>query len=382
MTVYTPGSEAAISEIVAESARQGRKLTIRGGGTRTLSSSAPAARDTLSVERHSGITLYEPAALTIGAKAGTPLAQIEAALSGEGQHLPFEPADWRPLLGTSGEPTIGGAFACGVSGPRRIQAGALRDSAIGVRFVDGTGTIVKNGGRVMKNVTGYDLVKLMCGSRGTLGVVTEIVFKVLPRPETAATVILHGLDDGRAIEAMSAALGSPFDVTGAAHFPGEEPRTFLRLEGFEPSVAYRSGELVRLLSMFGQAQVAGREASLDLWRTVRDVLPFAGRAGAVWKISVRPSFAPALVLAIKASREAQGLYDWGGGLIWLLTPEDGDAGAALIRGALSGMGHATLMRAGNLSVPAFEPQAPAIEALSKNLRRQFDPQVILNPGAI
>ncbi len=234
----------------------------------------------------------------------------------------------------------------------------------------------------MKNVTGYDLVKLMCGSRGTLGVVTEIVFKVLPRPETAATVILHGLDDERAIEAMSAALGSPFDVTGAAHFPGDDPRTFLRLEGFEPSVAYRSGELVRLLSMFGQAQVAGREASLDLWRMVRDVLPFAGRAGAVWKISVRPSFAPALVSAIKASREAQALYDWGGGLIWLLTPEDGDAGAALIRGALSGRGHATLMRAGNLSVPAFEPQAPAIEALSKNLRRQFDPQAILNPGAI
>ncbi len=251
-----------------------------------------------------------------------------------------------------------------------------------MRFVDGTGTIVKNGGRVMKNVTGYDLVKLMCGSRGTLGVVTEIVFKVLPRPETAATVILHGLDDVRAVEAMSAALGSPFDVTGAAHFPGEKPRTFLRLEGFEPSVAYRSGELARLLSPLGEAKIAGREDSLELWRTVRDVLPFAGRAGAVWKISVRPSSAPALVAAIKASREAQALYDWGGGLVWLLTPDDDDAGAAMIRGAVSGNGHATVMRAGNLAIPVFEPQAPAIEALSKNLRRQFDPKAILNCGAM
>ncbi len=227
-----PRDERDLAEAVA-----GAKgaLRIQGGGTRPIG--APVAGEVLSVSALSGIDLYEPGALTIVAKAGTPLSEIEAALDAENQRLPFEPMDHRRLLGTSGEPTIGGVVAGNVSGPRRIQAGACRDSLIGVRFVDGHGIAVKNGGRVMKNVTGYDLVKLMAGSFGTLGVLSEVSFKVLPATAATGVVKVAGLGVPEAIAAMSRALGSPFEVTGAAHLPkgpDENPLTMIRIEGFSP----------------------------------------------------------------------------------------------------------------------------------------------------
>lgn len=383
---YRPGSEAELAAIVSESARTGRKLRILGSGTRTAGGGICEADATVSLSEMNGITLYEPAALTIGAKAGTPLAAIEAALAAEGQHLPFEPADWRPLLGSAGEPTIGGAYACGVSGPRRIQAGALRDSAIGIRFVDGAGTVVKNGGRVMKNVTGYDLVKLLCGAWGTLGVATEIVFKVLPRPETTATLVIEGLSAAAAVEAMSAALSSPFDVTGAAHLPGGQAQTLVRLEGFGKSVAYRAAELASQLGRFGAVEIAGAEQSGPMWQSVRDVLPFAGKDGAVWRISVQPSAAPGLVSAISDLLPVEVLFDWGGGLVWLLTPDEGDGGAAIIRGELARRGgHATLLRASSgtkRSVPVFQPQAAALARIQSQLAAKFDPHGVLNPGVM
>lgn len=386
MTTFSPSTEEELAAFVAESARTDRKLAIRGGGTRSVVGRPVQADATVSLAAMSGITLYEPAALTIGAKAGTPLAVIEAALAVENQHLPFEPADWRGLLGTSGESTIGGAYAAGVSGPRRIQAGALRDSAIGVRFVDGTGTIVKNGGRVMKNVTGYDLVKLMAGSWGTLGIVTKLFFKVLPKPETSATVLLRGLDDTRAVEALSAALGSPFDVTGAAHLPGEEPRTIARLEGFANAIAYRSGELAKALSGFGKAEILGSDETAALWRSVRDVEAFAGRPGAVWRISTRPSCGLSVVQTVRQAMQAEAIYDWGGGLVWLLVEEKGDCGAAAIRSAVAAQGgHATLIRAGEASrarIAPFQPEAPTVSQLSAEIARRFDPAVIFNPGLL
>ena len=206
MTALAPANEAELAEIVADAAGTGTPLEIRGGGTRAGLGRPVQASKTLSTAGLSGITLYEPGALTLVAKAGTPLAEIEAALAGEGQMLPFEPMDHRALLGTAGAPTIGGAVACGVSGPRRIQAGACRDAILGVRFVNGRGEMVKSGGRVMKNVTGYDLPKLLCGSYGTLGVLSEISFKVLPKPETEATLVRHGLSAANGIGALSAAL--------------------------------------------------------------------------------------------------------------------------------------------------------------------------------
>ncbi len=235
------------------------------------------------------------------ARAGTPLAEVEAALAAEGQALPFEPWDPRPLTGRNGIPTVGGMVATNASGPRRIQAGACRDSLIGVRFVDGTGAVVKNGGRVMKNVTGLDLVKLMAGSHGTLGVITEVAFKVLSKSEAIASVVLDGLDDRTAGQAMTTALATPFQVSGAAHLqraPGG-PRTLLRLEGFAGSVAHRARELVRAMSGSGAARI---EEGPGEWAAIRDAAAFAGRDGAVWRVSVKPTDGPALAAGSAAPR--------------------------------------------------------------------------------
>ncbi len=371
-----PESEAELAEAISGTSDP---FHIRGSGTRAVG--VTTASQVLETGGLSGISLYEPGALTLVARAGTPLAEIEATLAAEGQRLAFEPMDHRGLLGTSGAPTIGGVVAGNVSGPRRVQAGACRDFMLGVRFVDGTGQVVKNGGRVMKNVTGYDLVKLMTGSWGTLGVLTEVSLKVLPRPETAACLLVDGLSEAEALEVMSAALTSPFEVTGAAHAPGtgnERPLTLLRLEGFAGSVSYRTG---RLQEMF-----AGRELRVEtdaervaaLWRWVRDVEMMQGTGGDVWKFSVRPSAAPALVAGLRKSHPVQRvLYDWGGGLIWVETA----AGTDLRPKGLDG--HATLVRASEetrTALPVFQPEPPAIASLTRGIRARFDPKGLLNPG--
>ena len=334
----------------------------------------PVTGEILDLSGLSGIPLYEPGALTIVVKAGTPLAEVEAVLAAEGQRFAFEPADWRGLLRTAGTPTVGGMVAANVSGPRRVQAGACRDAVLGVRFVDGTGAVVKNGGRVMKNVTGYDLVKLMTGSWGVLGVLTEASLKVLPVPEATVTLVLADLDDRQAVAAMTSALGSPFDVTGAAH---GAMGTLIRIEGFAQSVAYRTERLVARLAPFGAARVEGdREAVAAMWRAVRDVAPFHDRAGDVWRLSVKPSDAPELV---RRARAEAALYDWGGGLVWLLLPEGSDLRARL--GAFSG--HATLMRAApdvRARIAPFQPEPAPLAAISAALRARFDPRGILNPG--
>lgn len=358
-----PENESELAEILKAAKAP---LCIRGGGTRGI---GPLAGEVLETGGLAGISLYEPGALTLVAGAGTSLAVIEAALADQGQRLPFEVPDMRGLLGWQGESTIGGVVASNASGPRRVQAGACRDSLIGVRFVDGAGMVVKNGGRVMKNVTGIDLVKLMAGSRGTLGVLTEVAFKLLPKPETAVTLCLRGLSDARAVEAMSAALSSPFEVTGAAHWP--EQGMFLRIEGFDASVRYRAGQVQRLLAGFRDV-----EEVPDIWPHIRDVTPFHDRAGDVWRLSLRPSTAAAVVA--RSGAEAA-LYDWGGGLVWLLMAPEADLRARL--GRIEG--HATRVRAasGTLSpIPAFTPEATGVAAITAGLRARFDPKGILNRG--
>jgi glycolate oxidase FAD binding subunit len=348
-------------------------LAIRGGGTRPLG--APVAGEALSLAGLRGIRLHEPAALTLVVRAGTPVAEVDAALAERGQQLAFEPMDHRGLLGTQGVPTIGGVAAANVSGPRRIQAGACRDSLIGVRFVDGRGEVIRSGGRVMKNVTGYDLVKLMAGSFGTLGVLSELSLKVLPVPESSATLTLEGLEDVAAVRAMAAALGSPFEVSGAAHLPGRF--THLRLEGFASSVDYRAGRLAERLAPFGAVSVERDRAPVAaLWAGIRDVAAFHGRPGDVWRVSVKPSDGPGI--AARAGAQAV-LYDWGGGLVWLLTEAGCDLRARLGDFA----GHATLVRASEATrraLPPFHPEPAPVAALSAGLRAQFDPRGILNPG--
>jgi glycolate oxidase FAD binding subunit len=353
-------SEAELAERIAGAAGP---LGIVGGGTRGVIVSG----DPLSVAGLTGVSLYEPGALTLVAAAGTPVAEIETMLAKENQRLAFEPMDLRGLLGTSGEPTIGGVVAANVSGPRRIAVGAARDHTLGVRLVDGTGTVLKNGGRVMKNVTGYDLVKLMSGSYGSLGVLTEVSLKVLPDVEATSTVVLSGLDVQAAVSAMSQALGSPFEVTGAAHDVSAR-ETYLRIEGFEASVVYRVGALSQALSAFGDAEV---RHGADLWLGLRDVTAFHGASGDIWRVSCKPSDAPDLIDRAEAEDI---LLDWGGGLIWLRTAEAVD-----LRGRLGSFdGHATLMR--GTGQPRFHPQAAGVEMLSKGLREKFDPRGILNQG--
>ena len=372
-------SEKELAEALAGAAGP---LRIVGGGTRDLG--RPVAGEALSVAGLSGITLYEPGALTLVARAGTPLAEVEAALAAENQRLAFEPMDHRVLLGTSGAPTIGGVVAGNISGPRRVQAGACRDFLLGVRFVDGAGRILKSGGRVMKNVTGYDLVKLLAGSWGTLGVLSEVSFKVQAIPEAEATLILRGLDVRAGVAAMCRAFATPHDVSGAAHAPAGvlegEALTLLRLEGSAASLRARAAALGG-----DGGELVERQASADLWRRIRDVAPFAGRAGAVWRVSVKPTDAPALLAALeRGGLEHAALLDWGGGLLWLLVAEEGDAGAAAIRGAVAQLGgHARLERAGaetRARLPVFQPQPARLAALEAGIRARFDPRGILNPG--
>ena len=376
MNNMVPESEEELSELIA-----GVKgpLRIIGGGTRPVGH--VVSGETLSTAGLSGIVDYEPGALTIVARAGTPMAEIEAALAAEGQRLPFEPMDHRGLLGSTGVPTIGGVVAANVSGPRRIAVGACRDFLLGVRFVDGMGRILKNGGRVMKNVTGYDLVKLMAGSRGTLGVLSEVSFKVLPEPPARAVLLIEGLSDAEAVAAMTQALGSPFEVTGAAHTPSGvdgAPVTMIRIEGFAGSVDYRAGRLKELLARFGDAMVETDPQRIAAgWRWVRDVEPFHGKPGDVWRFSVKPTEAPEIGAVLQEMGALGLLYDWGGGRIWALTPQGQD----MRRAGLDG--HATLVRASDetrQALSVFQPEPLALKKISQGLRDRFDPRGILNPG--
>jgi len=371
----TPKTEIELAEIIRMA---NAPLNIRGGGTRPIGHAV--AGEVLSTSAMTGIQLYEPGALTLVVRTGTALADIETALDGEGQRLAFEPMDHRGLLGTSGTPTIGGVVAANVSGPRRIQVGAMRDFLLGVRFVDGTGQVINNGGRVMKNVTGYDLVKLMAGSYGTLGVLTEVSLKVLPKSQATGVLLFEGLSDADAVAALSGALSSPYEVTGAAHLQkgmDGTPVTMIRLEGFENSVAYRGGELTKLLADFGTPAFETDAAkTAEGWAYVRDVTPFHGRAGDVWRISVKPSDAPGIVANLPG---CEALYDWGGGLIWVLAPPGAAVEGASLRAHLAASGgHATLIRGQGAHV--FQPQPAPLAQLHDGLRSKFDPKGILNPG--
>jgi glycolate oxidase FAD binding subunit len=362
--MMTPTSEQELSEYVSQAKRF---VAIKGGGTRGIS----VAGDVLNTSGLTGIDLYEPGALTLVVKAGTALSEIETTLAGERQRLAFEPMDYRGLLGLKGEPTIGGVVAGNISGPRRIKVGAARDFTLGVRFVDGQGTIVKNGGRVMKNVTGYDLVKLMSGSWGTLGVLSEVSLKVLPMPEAEATLFLHGLAMKEAVGAMAAALGSPYDVSGAAHLPNDDKGvTMIRVEGFTDSVSYRTVQLREALAKFC-GEITLTENTDDAWAAVRDVENFHGKDGDVWCISVKPSDGPTVAAALDPL-EVQ--FDWAGGLVWVRTEQGSD-----VRAKLSGIsGHATLVR--GTGHPRFQPETAGVAALSAGLRQRFDPRGILNVG--
>lgn len=386
--IYRPSSVAELTDVVLAAASEGRPIEIRGGGTKAGIGRPVQADATLDVRGLSGITLYEPAEMVIAAYAGTPLAELEAALTAKGQMLPFEPPSWTEIVGAAGSPTVGGMVAAGVSGPRRLTAGACRDSVIGVKLVNGRGDLVTSGGRVMKNVTGYDLTKVQTGAWGTLGVLIEVTFKVLPRPASSATLIWDGLGEARAVQLLCAAMGTPFEVSGAAHVPEAADRpamTCLRLEHFPESLTYRTRELADALSAYGAPRVLDEAESQSLWVAVGSVDALAAPAeNALWRVSTAPTRAAALVAAVRSAMPVRALYDWSGGLVWLSVPANGDAGASTIRAAVgSAGGHATLMRCPDAvrgAIEPFHPPAEPVMRLSKALKHVFDPAGVLNPG--
>jgi len=395
--------EAAVQWALAE----GKTVEIVGHGSKRAIG-RPAQTDvTLDLSTLTGVTLYEPEELVLSAKAGTPLAEIEALLAANGQQLAFEPMDYAGVLGgVAGRGTIGGALAANVSGPRRLKSGAGRDHFLGFCAVSGRGETFKSGGRVVKNVTGYDLCKLIAGSWGTLAAMTEVTIKVLPRPETEQTLLILGLEPARAVEAMTCAMGSSCEVSGAAHLPagvagriaaeelgGGAAVTALRLEGFSPSVAERKRTLETLMKAFGELATAEAPRSRAFWKAVRDVTPFAADRSSLsppqderplWRISTAPSRGAELAAMIAKGAQAQMFYDWAGGLIWVALGASDDAGAALVRRAVAAAGgHATLIRApasARAAIDVFAPQDAAVAALTKRVKESFDPKGVLNPG--
>lgn len=395
-----------VEEVVRAAIANEQPIEIIGHGSKRGIGHAMATNAVLDVSALNAVTSYEPNELIVTLQAGAPLNDVLALIDAKNQQFAFEPMDTAPLLGTPALGTIGGMIAAGLAGPRRIRAGGARDHLLGAHAVSGFGDSFKTGGKVVKNVTGYDLCKLLAGSWGTLSVMTEVTLKVMPKPEAERTLLLRGLDDAAANKAMTAALGSPFDVSGAAHLPKSafraridgladlgkegEALTALRLEGITASAAHRAGSLRDLLAPFGTATLVEDVASAALWATIRDVLPFAasGALGAwpVWRIVCPP--ASGATLGAQLARETGGdvIYDWGGGLIWAALPPRPDAHAPAVRARANAVGgHATLIRAAEdvrRDVDVFHPQAPGIVALSERVRAGFDPKSILNRGRL
>jgi glycolate oxidase FAD binding subunit len=395
--ILKPRDAKEVEDAVRWALAHDKALEVTGQGTKRAIGRPSQTDITLDLSGLSGITLYEPAELVLSARAGTPLADIEELLQKHNQELAFEPMDYGPVLGgKAGQGTIGGAIAANLSGPRRIKAGAARDHFLGVTAVTGRGDTIKSGGRVVKNVTGYDMCKVLAGSWGTLAAMTDITIKVLPRAETEATVLVEGLDDASACGVMAAAMGSPCDVSAAAHLPDHvasyfdglpnaEAATALRLEGVAPSVKHRKEVLAALMKPFGKIALLDETQSRALWKSVREVKPFASdasRARPLWRISTQPARGHAVAAAITPA--AQMFYDWGGGLIWVAMPYGDEPDATSIREAVAAVGgHATLVRAPasvRASADVFQPQEAGLASLSKRVKESFDPKGVLNPG--
>ena len=395
--------EAAVRAAIADE----QPLEIVGHGSKRPIGHAMATNAVLDVSALNAVTSYEPNELIITVQAGAALDDVLPLLDSSNQQFAFEPMDTAALLDAfSGRGTIGGMIGAGLAGPRRIKAGGARDHLLGVHAVSGFGDSFKAGGRVVKNVTGYDLCKLLAGSWGTLAVMTEVTLKVMPKAETERTLVLRGLDDVAANRAMTAALGSPYDVSGAAHVPGTalgaaqgalsglttagKAITLLRLEGIAASVAHRASALAADLASFGTAELVEEAQSAALWRDIRDVIPFAagGAFGAypVWRIVCPPARGGAFGQAMARETGGEVIYDWGGGLVWAALPPSADAHAAPLRRRLAAIGgHATLLRADEgtrRAVDVFHPQAKGVAALSERVRQSFDPKSILNRGRL
>jgi glycolate oxidase FAD binding subunit len=397
---FRPGTAEELRETVAAAVDGETPLEVLGAGTKRGFGRPVEAGRAVRLDGLAGITLYEPAELVMSARAGTPLAEIERQLADSNQQLAFEPPDYGAVLG--GEPgrqTIGGVLACNLAGPRRIKAGAARDHFLGVQAVTGRGDLIKSGGRVVKNVTGYDLCKLLAGSFGTLAVMTEFTFKVLPASEVSSTLLLRPRDRPSGFAALRAVMASAYDVAGAAFLPASAASrssvpeiaaagsdlALIRIEGPEPSVRYRAEALQQLLASPGsEISEAGDGASIMLWREIGDVALLPEDTPTLWRVSVPPGSGLSIVEALERELAFDWLADWAGGLLWLAADEAGDGGAAAIRQAIAASGgHATLIHgpeALRARIEVFQPQPPPLARLTARVKDSFDPKRILNPG--
>jgi glycolate oxidase FAD binding subunit len=395
-----PAAEWELQTVLAKLAAQRMPVEIVGHGALRNAGRPATGQVVISTASLRGVTLYEPNELVMSARAGTPLFELEAELASRGQMLPFEPVDLGPATGApAGALSIGGVFATNISGSRRIASGSARDHLLGMRGVNGRAELFKSGGRVMKNVTGLDVARGLTGSWGTLAVLTELTFKVVPLPESMLTLVYRNLPDDLAIEALTTAMGTPFEVSGAVHLPRgaagrlrhstlkalDQPLTLLRLENFIASIAYRKAKLIEALKVFGTPLELGTDDTWALWSELRQlsVMPYSSETS-LWRISTVPTKAPEIVAAIKKFMTAEAFYDWSGGLVWLEVPAAADAGASDVRRAVAVRGgHATLIRAApevRASVDVFEPMKPEVERLTRGIKSAFDPLGILNRG--
>ena len=423
---FAPETEAEIADVVRRARDRGEPLLVQGRGSKLAMLRPVQAASSLSTRNHAGLRLYAPNELILSARAGTALSDVEAALAEGGQHLIAEPPDLGALLLPDGEAvpqelvpqrsvaqrpasqspvpqspvpqspvpqSLGGVVATNLSGPRRVAWGAMRDHVMGVRVVNGAGEVTRSGGRVLKNVTGLDLCKLLAGSHGTLGVITEVTMKVLPRPGRTGSVVLAGLDSRAGVAALSAGLGSPYAVSGAAWLPAEAaarvdglppgPLAILRIEDVAHSTEYRLGRLGGEMARFAPPSRLDHDASLAAWAAIRDARPLrADRGDAVWRVSVRPSRGPAVLDAAEAAG-LRGFLDWGGGLAWLAGPASEAAHAAVSRAALASGGAWTLLRAPDAlraAVAVLPPEVAALAAITRRVKAAMDPGGVLNPG--
>jgi glycolate oxidase FAD binding subunit len=393
-----------VEQAVRDALAAEQPLEIVGHGSKRAIGLPTVTNAVLDLSALNAVASYEPNELIITVQAGAPMSDVLSLIDSKNQEFAFDPMDTSVLLGTPrGAGTIGGTISAGLAGPRRIKAGGARDHLLGAEAVSGFGDSFKAGGKVVKNVTGYDLCKLLAGSWGTLSVMTEVTLKVMPKAESERTLILRGLDDAAANRAMTMALGSSFDVSGVAHLPVSSLRgangslsglgllqamTLIRLEGIGASVVDRAKSVSGILAPFGTVDVIEDDTSSATWASVRDVTPFAasGPLGAwpVWRIVCPPASGGVFGQALARDTGGDVIYDWGGGLIWAALPPTADAHAALLRERLKPIGgHATLIRASDAvrsAVDVFHPQLTGVAALGQRVKASFDPKNILNRG--
>ena len=396
-----PGSERELQRLIMDAARAEMPVEVIGAGTKRTVGRPINSGLGISTASLSGVTLYEPTELVMGARAGTPLVDIERRLAEKGQMLAFEPIDLGPVLGApANSGTIGAVFATNFSGSRRVIAGGARDHLLGIEAITGAGQTFRGGGRVMKNVTGYDLCRAVCGSWGTLAVMTGVTFKVLPRPERTGTLVILGLDDTSGVEALCAALGTPFEVSGAVHLQApfaarlhhaglaaaQKAVTAVRIETYESSLRYRLDRLKDALHAFGEIHELDDANAIAFWDELRRLSPLQGGTAPLWRLSTAPRSGPAVVAAITRYMECRAFYDWSGGLVWVEVLDTADAGAADIRRVIAHHGgHATLIRAApavRAAIDVFQPLEPDIAAITRGIKAVFDPKDILNRGRL